>query len=203
MAFEIEVKVRLDGVDPVKKRLSALGNYCRSYDKSDSYWFPVQPSTCGMSFPPSGVRIRRENSLDANGTAHKSVLVTYKTKEISDGIEINDEREFTVSAEDAGPLFEEFLGRMGLYSDIRKEKKGWAWTISSQTSGQPPILAELSLVAGLGWFLELEILADDNCRQTVEENRKRLLALLEKLEIPAEWIEAKPYTVMLREKEAV
>jgi len=63
--------------------------------------------------------------------------------------------------------------------------------------GASPILAELSMVKNLGWFLEIEILADNDCEQTVQESRERLFALLEKLEIPKEWIEDRPYTVML------
>jgi len=37
--------------------------------------------------------------------------------------------------------------------------------------------------------------------QTVKESRGRLFALLEKLDIPAEWIETRPYTVMLMESQ--
>jgi predicted adenylyl cyclase CyaB len=198
MAIEIELKARLDDYTPVKERLSVVGDYCRSYKKSDSYWLPAGIHANGiyatMSLPATGVRVRRESGIDADGSAHESVLATYKTKEISDGIEVNHECEFTVS--DAG-LFEELLSRLGLRNAVRKEKEGWAWTIPSQTAGQSPILAELSLVAGLGWFLEIEIMAADNCEQTVAENRRRLFALLEKLDIPAEWIETRPYTVML------
>jgi len=50
-------------------------------------------------------------------------LATYKTKEISDGIEVNHECEFTVSDAD---LFEELLSRLGLRNSVRKEKEGWA-----------------------------------------------------------------------------
>jgi len=192
---EIELKARLDDYAPVKERLSAAGDYCRSYKKSDAYWLPAQ-SAGGMSIPPSGVRVRRESGIDADGAAHEAVLVTYKTKEISGGVEVNHECEFTVS--DAG-LFEELLDRLGLSRAIRKEKEGWAWTIPPRSAGQSPILAELSLVAGLGWFLEIEILAADDGEQTVKESRGRLFALLEKLEIPVEWIESRPYTAMLRE----
>jgi len=193
MATEIELKARLNDYAPVKERLYDAGDYCRSYKKSDSYWLPVGIHA-EMSLPATGVRVRRESGIDADGKAHESVLATYKIKEISDGIEVNHECEFTVS--DAG-LFEELLGRLGLSNSVRKEKEGWAWIIPSQTAGQSPILAELSLVAGLGWFLEIEIMAADNCEQTVEESRGRLFALLEKLDIPAEWIETRPYTVML------
>jgi predicted adenylyl cyclase CyaB len=198
MAIEIELKVRLDNYAPIKERLSLVGDYCRSYKKSDSYWLPARPAANGidaaMSLPATGVRVRRESGIDANGAAHESVLATYKTKEISDGIEVNHECEFTVS--DAGP-FEELLSRLGLRNSVRKEKEGWAWTIPSQTAGQSPILAELSLVTGLGWFFEIEIMAVDNNAQIVEESRGRLFALLEKLDIPSEWIETRPYTVML------
>jgi adenylate cyclase class 2 len=201
MPLEIELKARLDDSTPVEQRLSKLGTYCRSYKKSDSYWFPTQAGAGEASIPPSGLRVRRESGTDADGTAYESVLVTYKNKEITDGIEVNDEREFSVSA--ALP-FEDLLTRLGLHRGISKEKQGKAWTIPPQAAGQsgavqPPILAELSLVTGLGWFVEIEIIAEDDKAQTVEESRKRLLTLLEKLEIPANRIEARPYTVMLRE----
>jgi adenylate cyclase class 2 len=202
MPLEIELKARLDDCTPVEQRLSKLGTYYRSYKKSDSYWFSSAIGTGIASIPPSGVRVRRESGTDAGGAAYESVLITYKHKEISDGIEVNDEREFTVSA---APPFEDLLIRLGLYKGISKEKQGRAWTIPPQDAGQSgavqrPILAELSLVTGLGWFVELEIIAEDDDGQTVEESRKRLLALLEKLEIPADRIESRPYTVMLKEK---
>jgi predicted adenylyl cyclase CyaB len=200
MPFEIELKVRLDDFKPVKEQLSAAGTYLWSYKKSDSYWYPGQAGHFTLdggknTSLPLGVRVRREYNTIADGTAVESVLVTYKTKEITDSIEINDEREFTVS--DAG-LFEELLTRLGLYRDICKEKEGWAWSLRAGV--QPSILAELSMVNDLGWFLELEIIADQDDEKTIEESRKRLLVMLEKLEIPTERIETRPYTAMLREK---
>jgi len=187
MAVEIELKAHIDDYESLKERLSVVGVFCRSYKKSDAYWLPAQPDT-------TGVRVRRESGVDADGAAHESVLATYKIKKISGGMEVNHECEFSVS--DAG-LFEELLGRLGLRRAVCKEKEGWAWTVHSQIEGQPPILAELSMVAKLGWFLEIEILAADNNEKTVEESRGRLFALLEKLEIPTDKIEERPYTAML------
>ncbi|MCL2270318.1 MAG: class IV adenylate cyclase [Treponema sp.] len=199
MVFEIELKARLDDFAPVKEQLSAEGSYCRSYTKSDSYWYPAQET---MSIP-SGVRIRREGGINADGSAHESVLVTYKIKEISGGIEVNNECEFSVS--DAA-LFEELLNRLGLRMAVRKEKQGWAWlipaSVKQMASAEQPVLAELSLVEGLGWFLEIEIQAADNDVRTVEKSRNRLLALLQKLGIPEERIEDRPYTAMLLERGA-
>ena len=186
MAFEIELKARLDNFEPVKERLSALGNFCRSYEKSDAYWLGENS--------PDGIRVRLDRGRDQNDAAEESVLITYKKKEISGGMEVNEEKEFTVS--DAG-LFGEMLERLGLHIAIKKEKKGWAWLIPPDATGREPILAELSMVKGLGWFLELEIMAPDNNPQVVEENRKRLFSLLEKLQIPVDKIEARPYTALL------
>ena len=185
MAFEIELKVRLDNFEPVKERLSALGDFCRTYEKSDTYWFGENLS--------GGIRVRLDRNRDQD-EAGESVLVTYKKKEISGGMEVNEENEFTVS--DAG-LFGEMLERLGLRKAMQKEKKGWAWVIPSGEAGRVPILAELSLVKGLGWFLELEIMATDNNTHIIEENRKRLFSLLEELKIPADKIEARPYTALL------
>jgi predicted adenylyl cyclase CyaB len=185
MAVEVELKAHIDDVERMKARLSAVGSYCRSYRKSDSYWLSPKAYI-------SGVRVRREQGVEADGTAHESAVVTVKEKTVSGGIEVNDEREFTVS--DAA-LFEELLGNLGMRRAITKEKNGWAWTIAA--AALPQILAELSLVTGLGWFVELEIICPDNCGPEIEESRKRLLALLAELEIPTQRIESRPYTEML------
>jgi predicted adenylyl cyclase CyaB len=194
MAVEIELKAKLSDYILIKERLSVLGSYSHSYEKMDAYWFPLTPAAFGASGPFSGVRIRRERKQDEDNTSKEFILVTYKDKEISGGIEVNDEKEFFIS--DAAP-FEELLGRIGLHKAIQKEKRGWAWTI---TLPGPPVLAELSLVEPLGWFLELEILALDNLGQTVEDSRKQLLSLLEKLEIPVGQIEPRPYMEMLQQQ---
>ena len=198
MAVEVELKAHLDDFEPVKERLSSLGRYYRSYQKSDSYWLGPQAAPT--------LRIRRESGVEADGTAYESVTATFKAKEITGGIEVNDEREFTVS--DAA-LFEELLCRLGMSTARCKEKKGWAWHIAAEEAGQaesakrpgsasrPLILAELSLVKDLGWFLELEIMLDGECKQDIAESRRRLLALLARLEVSADKIEERPYTVLL------
>ena len=190
MAIEIELKARLDDPGPVQRRLGALGTYCRSYEKNDTYWTAADGNVPFPGLPPSGLRLRREVTTGPEGRTAETALVTYKIKEIRDGIEINDEREFAVTA--AG-TFEDLLGRLGLRPGIRKEKRGRAWTVA----GAPPVLAELSLVTGLGWFLELEIMAEARDEQTLGESRKRLLALLEQLGLLPEQIERRSYGEMI------
>jgi adenylate cyclase class 2 len=211
---EIELKTRVHDPDRVKKRLSGLGIYDGAYEKDDAYWTVHNPegqggksaeapsapirNTGGHSFPslpPSGVRVRRETNTTEDGAVSNLNLVTYKIRELRDGVEINDEREFEISN---GEVFEDLLGRLGLSPGIRKNKQGWAWRVRGPAGPGAEIRAELSDVKSLGWFLELEILVPEGDEKTIALCRENLFSLLEKLEIPREDIESRPYTEMLR-----
>jgi adenylate cyclase class 2 len=82
---------------------------------------------------------------------------------------------------------------MGFRPDDSKRKQGRAFS-------QEGITAELSEVPGLGWFIELEILADNSREETVTEAKKRLHCFLSGLGIEKEAIESRYYTEMLRDK---
>ena len=197
VSVEIELKAWLDNYELIKERVSSIGSYVRSFEKTDTYWFPIQEGAPGVSIPYSGLRVRRDRTVDASDAEHESVLVTLKKRKMSGNIEINEEREFTVSNAD---LFEELVCDLGLFKASYKKKYGWEWRVSSDTEGGRPVNAEISMVKDLGWFLEIEILADNNRAQAVEDSRKELLSLLGKLKIPEEKIETKPYTALLRDR---
>ena len=115
---------------------------------------------------------------------------TQETKEVQDGLEINHEREFTVS--DTG-AFASFLAFLGLEPGIGKQKQGWSWSYEGVT-------LELSHVVSLGWFAELEILLEDPGPpppETIRAARSRLLRLLGRLGIGEDKIEGRYYTEML------
>lgn len=193
MAVEIELKAHVENPEAMKAAISLLTSCLPlSFEKDDCYWVAVS-----AGLPKSGVRLRRESARYPNGRTEEKVLVTYKSKEVRQGIEINDEREFTVSDAD---VFTELLKRLGLEPGVRKHKQGWAWTYGN-------IHAELAEVSGntrsdlpirnLGWFLELEILADDAGAETVAAARGELLGLLERLKVGKECIEERYYAEML------
>jgi adenylate cyclase class 2 len=184
VSFEIELKAWVDKPDELKTRLSRLGTLCYTYEKDDVYW----------TFPHGGLfklRIRREIKTNASGQTSSAVLVTCKTREMRGGVEVNDERELTVSD---GKVFEDILERLGLAPGVRKEKRGAAWECRQEG---PLILAELSEVKRLGHFIELEIISGVRDEPALREYRGRLLDLLEKLDIPPGKIETRPYTEML------
>jgi len=190
---EIELKARIDDHEPIKERLSSLGSYVRSYDKIDSYWLNGKEAALLIT-TNTGIRVRRESAVGADGTGHETVLGTMKKREMSGNIEVNDEREFAVS--DAA-AFEEMLQGLGLSKVMRKEKHGLEWTVKADLSGNPEIKAELSMVKGLGWFLELEILREDANERTVWESRRELFALLQKLGVGEDRIETRNYAQLL------
>jgi adenylate cyclase class 2 len=197
MAIEIEVKAHVDDPQAIKSGVSLPASPPLSFEKDDCYWVPAGSLSGGV--PKSGVRVRREKRrLPGNGDEEKT-LVTYKSKEVRNGIEINDEREFTVSDTHA---FEELLKRLGLKPGLRKHKQGWAWIFAENTAaGNGNIHVELCEVTGpdrnLGWFAELEILTDDAGPETVSAARERLLNVLDKLRIPRENIEERYYSELL------
>jgi adenylate cyclase class 2 len=187
MSVEIELKAWVDDPDRVRLRCVSFAGPASSFEKADAYW--VFPGGA-VAVPSSGIRIRRETKTGPSGEVSQALWVTYKVKEVRGGMEINDEREFSVSD---GAAFEELLRRLGLQKDIEKNKRGWVWNCDGITT-------ELTEVEGLGWFVELEIVADDDAGGTVTSARTRLLALLRKIGIKKDRIEPRYYTEMLREK---
>jgi predicted adenylyl cyclase CyaB len=200
MLYEIELKAHIDDPEALKKRLSAIGTYKGSYEKDDCYW-TAGTASCFPAGAPSGIRVRNEKTVDSAGKSSARILVTCKIHQYADNVEVNDEREFEVSS---GAAFGDLLGRLGLKPGINKRKKGWSWAIGAEFrdfAAKPPslpVLAELSEVSRLGWFIELEILSPVNDEKTVAGSQKTLFSLLETLGIEQEKIEKRPYTQMLQ-----
>jgi adenylate cyclase class 2 len=185
---EIELKARVEDPEAVKRRLFGLGVWGGAYTKEDCYW---KADAGNSMLPASGLRVRRESRKLPDGNAASACTVTFKTKEKRDGIEVNEETEFTVSDGDA---FSALLSRLGLHEDYRKTKTGEVWTVDG-------ITAELAEVGdsrrSLGVFLEIEIIADNDNPATVETARARLLGLLADCGLGEDRIESRYYAEML------
>jgi adenylate cyclase class 2 len=195
MSCEIELKARVEDPEAVKTRLAGLGVWGGSYTKEDCYWKAAPGSGAeGGALPASGLRVRRESRKLPDGTVDDAAcIVTFKTKEKRDGIEVNEENEFTVSDGDA---FAALLPRLGLHEDYRKTKTGEVWTVDGT------ITAELAEVGdsrrSLGLFLELEIITDRDDPATVKTARARLLKLLAACDLGEDRIESRYYAEMLK-----
>ena len=183
MATEIELKARIENHEALKNLLMEKAKYLAAFEKADCYYFLPELS----DYFPSGVRVRREKRTFPDGTEKSASCVTYKKKEVKDGIEVNDEREFEVRPVEG---FEGFLGRLGFKPGTAKKKRGWAF-------GRDGITAELVEVEGLGWFIELEIISEKIPETAFAGEKNRLLAFLDNLGVSREAIESQFYSQML------
>jgi len=142
---------------------------------------------------PLKIRIREESSGDPASPAAQTV-VTYKRKEFAGSVEVNDEKEFAI---DSRADFEALLGDLGFAPAITKVKrtKTFDWTAPDGTA----VGLELSLVGPLGWFIEIEILADSPDDAEIARARDLVGTALSRCGIPESAIETRFYTDMLAE----
>ena len=176
MNWEIEIKAHIEDPAEVEKRILALGGtFKRTYTKADRYF--------AMPSQPQEFRLRLDGS---------TAIVTFKDKTRKDGLEMNREGEFTVSDPEN---FVALVARLGAELVIEKHKTGKAFVYED-------LLLELSEVAGLGHFLEVEAVFEENHQdkepEFIARTETRLYGVLEALEIPKRAVEPRPYTQMLR-----
>lgn len=151
-------------------------------------WIDRRRAQGGSAAPDADTRPVKVRIRDENG----AITVTYKRKELQKDIEINDEREFSI---DDRAAFEALIADLGFspYSSKEKKTKTFAWTAPDKTA----VSIELSLVTGLGWFVELEILANDPDDDETARARAALRETLSKCGVPESAIESRYYTDML------
>ena len=197
MAKEIELKAHVYDSESMKKLLMEKAAYSCAFEKEDIYWLrskSSQSSSC-LPAPVSKIRLRKESLTFPNGSKRETILATYKAKEITDGIEVNEEVEFAVTPANE---FECLLGAFGFVPESRKRKCGWAFV-----SGE--ITIELAEVDNLGFFIELEILYDHVDEGGKGENvitaaKEKLLVLLHDLGVGKDAIESRYYSQMLKQQ---
>ena len=169
--------------------ITVSGALTRRASKSPERQAPADRSPTDRALPlPTGAQATR---LRVRAEAGETV-VTYKRKELQGDIEVNDEREFSI---DDRAAFETLIADLGFRPFITKEKK--TKTFSYAAEGGVLVSIELSLVAGLGWFVELEILADSPDEAETARARAILRETLAKCGVDPSAIESRYYTDML------
>ena len=177
MNTEIEMKAWVDDPAALKERLRKLcANFLREYKKSDTYFHLMD-----------GDRLKQELRLRSDGD---DTIVTLKEKQVRQGLEVNVEREFSVSNSEH---FRYLLECSGYEEFIRKEKIGTAYQCGAY-------LVELSHVTRLGTFIEVEELIKGSVsEEKLRQTDKAIRELLQQLGIGTEKIEFRGYTQMLVE----
>ncbi|HKL58484.1 MAG TPA: adenylate cyclase [Sphaerochaeta sp.] len=192
MSFEVELKAHVLDHVLLQQRIEALVGISPALCelKEDTYF----------SLPGEDVhfRMRLEQSGPSFDTMQGHVVFTYKDKTRKEGIEVNEEVEFS-SPSDQSPFALQFFLNMGYELYIKKTKRGYLYTYP--VSGELPVLTiELVEVLGLGWFLEMEFVLEDIAKARVELAKAFLLSVLDELGIDHSQIEEKYYMHLLKKK---
>jgi adenylate cyclase, class 2 len=173
--IEVELKAHIEDKAAVERRLASFAKFLRPVDKRDSYWHgPDWKRERGSK----GFRVRSEGS---------ALIVTFKTKRMEGGVEVNREREFGISDAEA---FREFVERIGCEPYYRKHKTGVAYRYDG-------MMLELLDVEGVGVFLEIERLLDSDAPETISKARKDVHAALALAGIPESAIEPRTYSELI------
>ncbi|HOV95069.1 MAG TPA: class IV adenylate cyclase [Spirochaetales bacterium] len=176
--IEIELKARVENPESVKAELSHFMRFLGSVEKDDEYWsVPVVVA----SVPTTGFRfrVRREQT---------QTTVTFKEKNYTNDIEVNNEIEFGVENLEG---FRHFIAKMSAQLLYVKKKSGTAWM------SEDGIRAELVNVEGVGDFLEVELLFDEVPKPSVTETKARLMQIVEKCGLSEKDLEPRPYSQLM------
>lgn len=179
---EIELKARIANKSKLEEILNSFAEFDRTVTRDDTYY--IGPSGKGKK-----IRIRKETE---NGKV--TWLLTYKKKENRTGpdgtsSEVNEELE--TKMDDPLPLTS-YLEDTGYTVALTKHKDVQDWIYDGAT-------LELCNIPPLGWFLEIEILAESNDEETVQNAQKKLKELLLKCGLSENDIEEKYYSQLLKE----
>jgi len=172
---EVELKARIEDPEAVERRVESFARFVKKVDKSDSYWHgPGWRERRGTR----GFRVRSEGS---------SFVVTFKSKRVEAGYEVNREREFEIS--DPG-VFREFVERVGCEPYYQKRKIGSVYEYEGMT-------LEVLRVEGAGSFLEIERLLPEESPAAVETARAGLRTALVLAGVPETAIESRTYSELI------
>lgn len=191
--YEVEIKAHLVSPEQIEQRLSALADFSFHCIKTDRYW----------SIGKKTIRTRLEQI-----GSKETVLITHKLKRYIGAIETNHELEFELPTA-TFPIFTAMLEGCGFICTAEKQKDTKVFIphttlfAAGILDGAKHISAEISTIAPLGSFLEIEILYADIGADTAagEHNlhNARLIfdTLFTALDIPREAIEPRPYNELL------
>jgi adenylate cyclase class 2 len=140
--LEIELKVRVFSLEPVRQQLHRLNaQFCGRIHEHDVYYNAPHRD---FAITDEAVRVRYTND---------QAVVTYKGAKIqSSGLKAREELNTAV---ESGEIFELVLDRLGFYKTAEVNKWRENYTLGTMA-------ISLDSVDELGTFAEIEIMAEDN-----------------------------------------
>lgn len=192
--YEIEMKAHVESCcrQRIIDILNKIAKYTGHVFKSDVYYhIPVKEKKCGYQ----SVRIRDENGkfylTFKDKRLVKTLLEVNSVDEI--GTEVNEEKECEICEP---KVIESLLENLGGKIFLKKTKDSELWCV--ERNGMK-VNIELCFIEFLGYFLELEILSEQNTPEVFEKARKLELELLEECGIERSKIENRYYSELLKQ----
>lgn len=179
MPFEVEIKARLNNPTKTEARAAKLGKFEKEVHKRDVY-FRRRGDTDLVPTP----RYRLRQVAD-------QAIVTFKHRQLHEGVEVNEETEFEV--DDCYNFFK-FVDYLGFEPFVVKYKISRVYRLGRAT-------VELNEVEYLGHFAEIEILCDD--RATVLIARTEVVRLMMRLGLSPTDPEPRSYLEMIQKAHPV
>lgn len=174
MAFEVELKARLQNPAAIEAQVAQLGVFLKEVSKEDIYFRPRGDTS---AVPTDRYRLRREAGR---------TVVTFKQAVSKGGVEVNRETEFEV---DNAHAFFKFAVRFGFEPFVVKRKWSRVYRV-----GRTQI--ELNKVEHLGHFVEIEVLCDREDELPVV--RTEIARLFNNLDLTADDLEPRPYIQLIQ-----
>jgi predicted adenylyl cyclase CyaB len=184
--LEVETKVRIDNVNELRKKIQKIARFDVKQSRGDDY-FALKRKFRRHGYPKKAFRIRKKG--DKYEINFKKWLRQYWDKQIV----VKEEFEFGIKNKDDLDKLLELFRDLGFKQWLKKRKTTEGYLHRKDKR----IIIEINHVAHLGYFMEIEYLAQPH---EMEKAKNKIKAVLEELEIKQNQIENKGYTKMLWDK---
>jgi len=180
--LEVETKVRIDDVNSLRKKIKKIAKFEKTESRGDDY-FALRP----RGYPKKAFRIRYDG---------EKFVVNFKKhlkKLYSDGIVVKEEYEFELKDLSRIKNFLALIGDIGFEPWVKKRKHTESYLYKKDKN----VIIEINHVKHVGTYMEIEYVAK---RSQVENAKKKILQVLEELEIKKSQIDNVGYTRRLYDK---
>lgn len=172
--IEVEAKVKVSDVKDARVKIKKIAKFVKKEKKVDDYY-----SLERRRYPKKSLRVRDEG---------KKRVVNYKgRRKYFKGIWAKEEVEFEVS--DLKNFFN-LIADFGFRKWLRKTKNTELYRTKDG------VHIELNFVRDMGWFIEIEVLCDDDPKK-IRNARKRIHEIMKDLNVRKRFVIKKGYTKLL------
>jgi len=184
--LEVETKVRVKNPDELRKKIQKIAKFEKKETRGDDY-FALKRKFRRHGYPKKAFRIRKKP--DKYEVNFKIWLKKYWDKQIV----VKQEFEFILKEKDEVDNLLALFRDLGFKEWMKKRKTSESYTHKKDKR----IIIEINKIEHLGYFMEIEFLAQPN---QMEMAKRKIKQTLKELDIKQEDIDNTGYTKMLWKK---